>query len=236
MPPALAGLRLSILRLDTVDRDSFLRPHRWFFIEVLAVGMNGRPFRDFRRNLGFGILRYPANSNLIAAIGYLRNNQSRIALSTDAGKAWIFRTLNVGNPYSIAFDPMDTTTIYVGARGSYAMTKSTDFGRIWSFINKGLNGVGLVSVIAIDCKNTKRVFIGTNANMIFGSDDAGAHWKEQSQGIPPPTEDKFFINSIRFDPSHSNVLYTANSSVFSRVLMAARVGQKRIVGFPVKGM
>ena len=92
------------------------------------------------------------------------------------------------------------------------MTKSTDFGRTWSFINKGLSGVGLVSVIAIDCKNTKRVFIGTNANKIFGSDDGGANWKEQSQGIPAPTEDNFFINSIRFDPSHSNVLYTANSA------------------------
>ncbi len=155
---------------------------------------------------------HPANSNLIAAIGWLRNNQSRIALSTDAGKTWIFRSLNVGNPYSIAFDPIDTSTIYVGAGGSYAMTKSTDFGRTWSFINKGLSGVGLVSVIAIDSKNTKRVFIGTNANKIFGSEDGGAHWKEQSQGIPAPTEDTFFINSLRFDSSHSNVLYTANSA------------------------
>lgn len=155
---------------------------------------------------------HPANSNLIAAIGYLRNNQSRIALSTDAGKTWIFRTLNVVNPYSIEFDPIDTTTIYVGARGSYAMTKSTDFGKTWHFINKGLNGIDLVSVIAIDSKNTNRVFIGTNANKIFGSDDGGAHWKEQNQGIPAPTEDNFFINSLRFDPSHSNVLYTANSA------------------------
>ena len=52
------GARLSLWRLDTVDRDSFLRQHRWFFIEVLAVGMNGRPFQDFRRSLGFGTLRF----------------------------------------------------------------------------------------------------------------------------------------------------------------------------------
>lgn len=105
------------------------------------------------------------------------------------GDAWRkIETLPDG-AVSLAVDPVNPNTLYVGTVG-YGAYRSTDGGQTWQAINNGLSwqpGVLLrVSAIAVDRDNPQHVALATAysvgshllAEGIFESFDAGQNWSQ----------------------------------------------------------
>ena len=151
-----------------------------------------------------------------------------IRMTTDGGDRWqqVLPPLGVDKPkerisiYQIVFSASHPSTVYA-ATGIAAMTlgidreipgrgvyKSTDGGRSWLAVNKGLEAAGWnVLSIAVSPQNADLVYAGTLDHGVFRSDDGGLTWVKKSSGIP--------VGEIRFiavDPNDSNVIYAGTEN------------------------
>jgi photosystem II stability/assembly factor-like uncharacterized protein len=84
------------------------------------------------------------------------------------------------NVDSLAIDPDDTQTIYVGTY--HLPWKTVDGGKHWSEIAEGMIDDSDVMSLRIDAANRRRIF-SSACSGIYRSDDAGAHWTKL-QGVP----------------------------------------------------
>jgi photosystem II stability/assembly factor-like uncharacterized protein len=82
---------------------------------------------------------------------------------------------------SIAIDPTDTNTIYVGTAWRGILWKSTDAGNTWFRTGLGETGY-LIHDILINPNQPSTVYAGHRG--IFKSEDGGVNWKNISQGLP----------------------------------------------------
>lgn len=130
---------------------------------------------------------------------------ARVWRSTDAGAtwaplAWITRTAI--EPWSVAVDPNDAATIYVGTRkGAY---KSTDGGATWvptGFFGKRADAYAL----AVTTAGT--VLIGTRDGIVR-STDGGATFSAVTSSVPAGSRSRN-VYDIEYHPI-SNRLYVAN--------------------------
>jgi photosystem II stability/assembly factor-like uncharacterized protein len=140
--------------------------------------------------------------------------------STDGGATW--QEVSIGQPISvvgaIAFDPLVTSTLYIGIGGGYQgaslprdgmILKSRDGGVHWEAKSNGLGGVP-VSALAIDPSDSNVLYLGafegggtwTNAGGIFKSTNGGESWQPASSGLGSHD-----IASIIIDPLHPQTLY-----------------------------
>jgi photosystem II stability/assembly factor-like uncharacterized protein len=77
------------------------------------------------------------------------NNSFFLATSTDEAATWTLATdpnLSAANLHTIALDPQDAGTLYLGS--SNGVLKTTDAGEHWDFANSGLRAVGVDLLIA----------------------------------------------------------------------------------------
>jgi len=114
--------------------------------------------------------------------------------STDAGATWNAAnsglipgtSFSVYHAVALAIDPGSPSTVYrVSSSGVF---KSSDGGMSWNPASSGLPDWSskfeyccLVSRLAVDPKNSARVYLGTNlagAPHVFQSSDGGASWKD----------------------------------------------------------
>jgi photosystem II stability/assembly factor-like uncharacterized protein len=123
---------------------------------------------------------YPVGTGMMVYAG-LTNGE--IAVSSDAGKSWSYRT-PVARGYAVAgfaADPDSPTGIYVTtARGLF---RSTDSARTWSAIPLTPPGELPLSVLSFtfDPWKPERRFVGTGGRGIVRSIDAGATWRSIPQ-------------------------------------------------------
>jgi photosystem II stability/assembly factor-like uncharacterized protein len=128
--------------------------------------------------------------------------------SRDAGKNWEMITPandpELRNFDSLAVDPQDPDTIYVGT--FHLPWKTVDGGRDWAAIHEGMIDDSDVLSLAVNPSDPAQVFASACSG-IYRSDDAGAHWKK-IQGIPDSSKRTLVI---RFDPGEINTLYAGTT-------------------------
>jgi photosystem II stability/assembly factor-like uncharacterized protein len=131
-------------------------------------------------------------------------------------------TVYSGRTLSIAFDPTNASTVYVGTAGG-GVWKSTDGGETWSPKTDYLVSLA-IGAVAVDPSNSLHVLAGTGeydnfyigtyyGNGVLRSDDGGETWTEVGASTFPRAE----ISRIAFDPTDptgQRVLLSSSIGVF----------------------
>lgn len=191
------------------------------------------------------IALHPTNPNIVfvAAMGHLwgPNEERGLYLSLDGGVTWI-RTLyidSVTGVVDVAIDPVDPQIVYAasyqrmrkpfgfhgGGPGS-ALWKSTDGGRTWRKLTKGLpqGDKGRIG-ISIYRKDPRIVYVSieqgyrynastaytARAAGIYRSEDRGETWQHMSDWNPRP----MYASQILVDPNDDRRIYMQNSFSYS---------------------
>jgi hypothetical protein len=149
----------------------------------------------------------PNNSNVLYA-GTAGTMAGCLYKSTEAGANW--KALDGGHLgdgiLSIAFDPLNSNTVYVGTEFSGMLGISADAGGHWQW--PGFAEKGLLETIAIDPGNYKRILVGTSVGgfsstpVIWISEDGGNSFQSFNQGIPDNIESCYglqFNSASQFD-------------------------------------
>lgn len=128
-----------------------------------------------------GIVVAPTNPN----IAILRSNHIGPWITHDTGKTWTsIAGLLQGSDLcvrSVAFDPQTPSTLYMATgNGSKSnLWKSSDFGKNWRklTLQADFDGQGPSAlcgeILAVDYRNPKRIFVGSESMGLFKSEDAG---------------------------------------------------------------
>jgi photosystem II stability/assembly factor-like uncharacterized protein len=146
----------------------------------------------------------PTNPKLLIA-----GSLTGIYRSSNDGNTWEKITPNnhedLRNFDSLAFDPRDEKIIYAGTY--HLPWKTTDGGKNWSPVVKGMIDDSDVMSIVVDPENPSNVH-ATACSGIYRSVDAGQNWKRYA-GIP-------FVyrrtQLIRQDPQHPDTLYAGTTN------------------------
>jgi photosystem II stability/assembly factor-like uncharacterized protein len=149
-------------------------------------------------------------------------NWSQIAGDkTKNGPRWCFDF-----PGSVAIDPQNTNTLYVGTcpiGGGFF--KSTDGGKNWSALTINSDDsqpptvviagqsfnpqINLIIAMAIDPRNSSTVYVSTYAGGMFKTTDGGASWN----AVPVnPNSSYVGANALAIDPQNSSTVYAATTS------------------------
>jgi photosystem II stability/assembly factor-like uncharacterized protein len=116
---------------------------------------------------------------------------------------------------SLAVDPSNSATVYVGTRSSYVskeggLFKSTDGGRSWLAADSGLRHfAGWISALAIDPSNPGILYAGTYGYGVFKTTNAGIKWVPSSSGI---VRSEYSVAALAIDPNDSSMIYAVTSA------------------------
>jgi photosystem II stability/assembly factor-like uncharacterized protein len=128
--------------------------------------------------------------------------------SRDDAKSWERITEpndpELQNVDSLAIDPRDAETIYVGTY--HLPWKTSDGGKTWQPIAAGMIDDSDIMSLRIDARNPRRVF-SSACSGIYRSDDGGATWTKL-QGIPYSSRR---TQQIAQDPVDPRRLYAATT-------------------------
>lgn len=185
----------------------------------------------------------PTNSSVVyvAVPGHLwgPNRERGLYKSTDGGSTWslvLARDEDTG-AVDVAIDPSDPDIVYaalytrrrapfgfVGGGAGSGLYKSTDAGRTWRRLTRGLpeGTVGRIG-ISIYRKDPRVVYIsleqgerytssisyGKRLGGVFRSEDRGETWRHMSDWNPRPA----YASQIRVDPSDQSRIYMMQYSV-----------------------
>ena len=131
-----------------------------------------------------------------------------VFLSRDSGESWRRVTpagdAELRNFDSLAIDSRDPLTIYAGT--FHLPWKTTDGGKHWSPIHRGMIDDSDVLSLLTDAENPRRIFASACSGM-YRSDDAGATW-EKLEGIPYSSRR---TPVIRQDPARPAILYAGTT-------------------------
>jgi photosystem II stability/assembly factor-like uncharacterized protein len=135
----------------------------------------------------FALSESPIKFGLI----YAGTDCGNVWVTRDGGKKW--ESLNAGLPYQkwvskIVASQHDLATVYMTQNGKRDddvrpyVWKSTDFGKTWVDISKGIP-LGPVNVIAEDPVDPKILYVGTD-QAVYVSTDAGTTWDVLGTNLP----------------------------------------------------
>lgn len=128
---------------------------------------------------------HPFNSQIVYMTGGINFlTSSGIFKTTDGGKNWIRADFGIRNnpeegPVVLTMDSLHPDTLYAGTGGPFGgnLYKTTDGGKQWQAIGSDINIRNGVRAIAIDPKNTSRLYVGTGQNgALLKSADGGKNW------------------------------------------------------------
>jgi photosystem II stability/assembly factor-like uncharacterized protein len=178
------------------------------------------------------------NTAYVAALGHVYGPHADrgVYKSIDGGATWqkvLFKGDGVG-AIDLAFDPSNPQTIYAAMwavrrppwfiyapanEPGSGLFKSTDAGKTWTQLSKGLPAEGLGRMgIAISPANPKRIYVVADAKEggLFRSEDAGATFTKVS------TDQRvwgrgWYFEKITADPKNADVVYVPNTGVYKSV-------------------
>jgi len=140
--------------------------------------------------------------------------------STNGGTSW--NAAGSGLPQSVtsslAIDPRNDGTVYVGTRSG--VFKTTNGGKSWSQADSGLAGA-FVTALVIDPKNPAMVYVasGTDDSLglthsLFKSINGGTSWSQSDSGLAATS-----VRPLALDPENPDIVY----GVVSRNLLKRTV-------------
>lgn len=114
-----------------------------------------------------------------------------------------------GTAASMAVDPTDPKTVYVGAFGG--IYKSTDGGASWKLTIVGFPKSVRVFAVVLNPVNPSIVYAGVGGHGIYKSTNGGASWSAVNTGLSNRQ-----VRALAIDPKSPNTLYTGtlNGGVF----------------------
>ena len=139
---------------------------------------------------------------------WLAGTRSGVFRSTDDARSWQRITPandpELQNVDSLAVDPEDPETIYVGTY--HLPWKTVDGGKTWNSIGSGMIDDSDIMSLRIDAQNRQRIF-SSACSGIYRSEDAGLSWTKL-QGIPYSSRR---TQQIVQDPANPQTLYAATT-------------------------
>ncbi|MEZ5402470.1 MAG: hypothetical protein R2729_22535 [Bryobacteraceae bacterium] len=140
--------------------------------ETNDLGVTWTPLSAFAGKSVWALAAFPGDASRLAA-----GVSDGVYSSRDAGATWS-RVSPANNPelspaVSVAFDPNDPDTIYAGT--THLPWKTTDAGRSWRSIHKGMLDDSDVFSIEVDPARPRMVLLSACSG-IYRSGDGGATW------------------------------------------------------------
>ncbi|PYX91533.1 MAG: sialidase [Acidobacteria bacterium] len=179
--------------------------------------------------------------------------------STDGGENWTNMGLKDSERISkILIDPKDGNTVYVCVPGRLwsdsderGVYKTTDGGKSWTKILKGVNNSTGCSMMSMDPRDSKTLFAGlwdfrrkgwtfrsggenataSSGSGLFKSTDGGATWKELDEksapGLPAKPWGRIAITAAPSNPNMIYALIESNRSALFRSEDGGKTWQER---------
>jgi photosystem II stability/assembly factor-like uncharacterized protein len=176
------------------------------FYKSTDGGASWREVKGLRTTPIFAMIQSSKNPDMLAV-----GAGDGVHVSFDSGNTWeklpnenVPGLINVN---SIAIDPRNTDVIYAGT--FYRPYKTTDGGKTWRLISKGMIDDSDVFAINIDPRNPDHIFASACSG-IYESYDAGENWKK-AQGIPSQARR---TRDILQHPSKAGYVYAATTEGF----------------------
>lgn len=180
------------------------------------------------------IIISPKNPDVayVAAVGHAwgPNEERGVFMTTDGGKTWA-KTLYIDNQHGISdleIDPQNPNILYAGVwrfeRKPWTFTsgsekggvfRSTDGGRTWSKIDKGLPKlIGRIGLsVAASNPNVVYAILEAKEGTLYRSDDKGESFRQvyRNQNI---VGRGFYYTTVKVDPTDENKVYAVASPLF----------------------
>jgi len=139
---------------------------------------------------------------------WIAGTRTGVFRSTDDGQNWLRITqandAELQNVDSLAIDPRDAQTIYVGTY--HLPWKTTDGGKTWNSISAGMIDDSDIMSLRIEAANPRRMF-SSACSGVYRSEDGGAMWTKL-QGVPYSSRR---TQQIVQDPTDDRTLYAATT-------------------------
>ena len=156
-------------------------------------GPGGIPFtNEGAGGENYNTIFYVAESTLEKGIIWTGSDCGLVHVTLDGGKTWTNVTpadLPESQINSIELSSFDKGVAYISATryklndyGAYAY-KTTDYGKTWTKINKGVKPDDFIKVIREDTKNKSILYAGSERGFYL-STDAGSSWQPFQLNLP----------------------------------------------------
>lgn len=156
---------------------------------------------------------YKNHNSAIIEIAVSPQNDGIVFMATENS---LFKSVDGGSSWQSSFavfcdavsiDPQNSNTVYLGY--PYGVMKSEDGGESWA--PRALPYQSPISVIAIDPKESDKVFVGSQGAGVIASANGGSTWSYANKGLHAQV-----INAIAFDSQNPEILYAGSdqSGVF----------------------
>jgi photosystem II stability/assembly factor-like uncharacterized protein len=204
-------------------------------------GLTWKPVFEHESTASIGAIALaPSNPNFVwvgTGEANIRNDVidgHGVYFSSDAGHSWKFMGLaETQQISSIAVDPSDPNTVFVGALGhSWApnadrgVYRTTDGGKTWKkvlFVNDSTG----VSDLTLDAGNPKVIFAGMwefrrfpwtlvdggSNTGLYRSTDGGDTWEKLTKGLPDPPLGRIALAAAPSNPDHVYALIGAKKGM-----------------------
>ena len=191
--------------------------------------------RDTERISAIAI--HPQNPDVVyvGALGHAfgPNEERGVFMTTDGGKTWT-KTLYIDKEHGVSdleIDPVNPNILYAGMwsferkpwthrSGSEkgGLYKSTDGGRTWNKLSKGLPKlIGRIGVRAAPSNpNVVYAILESKEGTLYRSDDRGENFRQVSKETRIVSRG-FYYTTVRVDPTNENRVYAVASTLFVSV-------------------
>ena len=121
--------------------------------------------------------------------------------SASIGAQWESLPIFGGEMTSIAVDPFDANSVYVGTRDG-GVFKTIDGGASWAPARNGLTFYPIRTLLA-DPNNEGTLYAGTDYDGIYKTNDGGLSWTKQSTGL----DSSMIVGVLAINPTNSSILF-----------------------------
>ncbi len=158
---------------------------------------------------------------------YVATNGLSVWVSEDRGE-----TINRMPSSAGMYSGNQVWSLATDAHGTNMLLAGTDAGlfsldverQVWRSLPFSMDGVRLITAIAIDPQNENHLIVGTQPAALYESHDAGRTWSKANAAMKPYTEEGFFggdrewrgsepvkhwmrVTQVIFDPADSSLLW-----------------------------
>ncbi len=133
--------------------------------------------------------------------------------STDSGASWTLVLPQFNEPYDIAIEPENPTTLYVATGANGGIEVSTDGGNTWTIVNNGIGTIpGLtqkdtISHVSVDPVTDGIAYVvGLNTG-IYKTTNHGQSWSSINTGLTSLISSQATFGEMSVDPVNPQVLY-----------------------------
>jgi photosystem II stability/assembly factor-like uncharacterized protein len=207
--PAELRSNLHALMIDPVRTDVYLVavtseiPRYAGLYRSTDEGATWEQLRDLRRKQAWSLASWTGDSHVIAA-----GTEDGIFMTRDGGDNWTnISARGYARPkpvVTLAFDPAHRNILYAGT--PHLAWKTTDDGRTWHALQRGMPEDSDIFSIIVDGKRSTRLFAGACSG-IYRSLNGGETWASLEQAVGA----QFRTYVVAHAPHSANVLFVGTN-------------------------